>query len=486
MLKKLVSQTAIYGLPTILGRFLNYFLVPIYVKLFLPEEYGVVSLLYSGVAFFNVLLTFGMETTYFRYASRGVSGVFSTAINFVISLSLLMVLWGWNQADSIAASPFIHIPGHENYIRWFSLILALDAISAVPLARLRHENKPMRFALIRSVNIFSNIGLNLLFLLAIPGSFEAGTFLGDLFPAEPTIAAIFIANLVSSAITFLLLLPEIRGLNEGVDFRLMKDMLAYAWPLVLVGMAGIINETIDRLLLEYFLPSDISKREQGIYSACYKLSIVMSLFIQAFRFAAEPFFFAQADTKDRGVYAKVTHYFALFCFFIFLLVSLFLDYFKHFLPNEAYWAGLDIVPILLLANLFLGVYFNLSVWYKLTDNTLLGALIALGGAALTLALNALLIPEMSYRGSAWTTLLVYVSMTIAAYFMGQRYYPVPYKVRSFGFYLIFALSLFLISQALEHSFHGMTLYGIRAALLMLFATVVYLVEKPKKILNSQH
>lgn len=486
MLKKLVSQTAIYGLPTILGRFLNYFLVPLYVKLFLPEEYGVVSLLYSGVAFFNVLLTFGMETTYFRYASRGVKGVFSTAINFVIVLSLLVVFWGWTQAEAIAASPFLNLTGQESYIRWFSLILALDAISAVPLARLRQENKPLRFALVRSVNIFSNIGFNLLFLLVLPGSFEAGTFLGNLFPTEPSISAIFIANLLSSAITFLLLLPEIRGLNEGINFGLLKDMLKYAWPLVLIGMSGIINETIDRLLLEYFLPSDISKKEQGIYSACYKLSIVMSLFIQAFRFAAEPFFFAQADTKDRGVYAKVTHYFALFCFFIFLLVSLYLDLFKHFLPNEEYWAGLDIVPILLLANLFLGVYFNLSVWYKLTDNTLLGAFIAIGGAVLTLVLNAMLIPEMSYRGSAWTTLIVYASMTIAAYFMGQRYYPVPYKVRSFGLYFIFALSLFLISQAIDQSFDTATLYGIRAALLVLFAAVVYLLEKPKKILNSQH
>lgn len=485
--KKLASQTAIYGIPTIAGRFLNYLLVPLYTNLFLPEEYGIVSLLYSAVALFNVILTYGMETTYFRFAKENGDKSYATGLNSIFLTSLLFVLIGWVSADSVAAWPVLNIPDHPEYIRFFVLVLFFDAISALPLAYLRQNNKPARFALIRSVNIFSNLGLNLLFLLVFPKYFSGQTgFLAEFFPAEPNISSIFIANFISSGVTFLLLLPEFRGIRLGFDYDLWKRMMVYSMPLLIVGTAGIVNETIDRMLLEYLLPPNTAKHDIGVYSACYKLSIIMSLFIQAFRFAAEPFFFSHADRSDRTIYAKVTHYFAIFCLIVFLMVSLYIDQFKLFLGSDAYWEGLFVVPILLLANLFLGIYYNLSVWYKLTDNTMKGAYISIGGAILTLVINFVFIPIMGYAASAWATLIVYFSMSVAAYFMGQRYFPVPYKVRRFLLYLILSLFVFLLGQYAHENSSGNQLILWNSLLFLGFCAILFLIEKPKKVLNSQH
>lgn len=483
-LKKLASETAVYGISTIAMRMLNYLLVPLYTQLFDPEAYGTVTVFYAVLAFFNILLTYGMETTYFRFSGEDNRRVYSTAINSVILTSLLFLMLTWFQSEAIAG--LLKEPGQTKLVQYSLLILVFDAISALPFAYLRKMGKAKRFALLRSVNILLNIGFNLLFLYFAPKWVVEGWNFMDLFSPQPEVIFIFIANLLASGITLLLLIPELRGLEHGIDLKLWRKMMVYALPLLLVGFAGMVNETFDRVVMEYLLPPETAKYDIGVYGACYKLSILMSLFIQAFRFAAEPFFFAQKERGDRRIYARATHYFALFCLTIFLLVTIYLDIFKLFLRNEAFHEGLAVVPILLLANLFLGIYYNLSIWYKLADKTMTGAYIAIGGALLTISLLFALIPAMGYMGAAWATLIVYTAMMIAAYLTGQRHYPIPYKVRRFFLYLILTLSIFLISEMLNKVTDTVTKYGWKTGLFLGFMLLVYIVEKPKKIITSQH
>ncbi len=482
-LKKLASETAVYGVSTIAMRMLNYLLVPLYTLLFDPAEYGTVTVFYAVIAFFNILLTYGMETTYFRFSGENNKKVYSTALNSVIFTSLIFLLLTWFQSDAIAG--LLNEEGQTKLVQYSLLILVLDAISALPFAYLRKMGQAKRFALLRSVNILLNIAFNLLFIYFAPKWVAGGWNFMGLFTTEPELIYIFISNFLASGITLLMLIPELRGLEHGIDLKLWRRMIVYALPLLLVGFAGMVNETFDRVIMEYLLPEDIAKHQVGVYGACYKLSILMSLFIQAFRFAAEPFFFAQKESGDRKIYARATHYFALFCFTIFLLVTIYLDIFKLLLRNEAYHEGLVIVPILLLANLFLGIYYNLSIWYKLADRTMIGAYIAVGGALLTISLLFALIPAMGYIGAAWATLIVYTAMMIAAYLTGQRFYPIPYKVRRFFFYLILTLCIYLISEMLNQLTDTGVKYAWKTGLFLGFVILLVIVEKPKKIITSQ-
>lgn len=482
----LAIQTVLYGLPTILGRFLNYLLVPLHTHLFMPEEYGVVTKLYAMVALFNVLLTFGMETTYFRFAAQDVSKrIFSTAQNAVMLVSLLFAFVGFVFTD--AWSHYILEPEHPEYIQIFISILVLDAMVAIPFARLRQEGKSLKFTIVRSVSIFSNIFFNMLFIVWLPDWIQTGrlAFLPEVF-AAPDIVMVFIANFIASVLTLLLLLPQFKDIKYGIDRTYLFEMLSYSWPLLFVGLAGMVNETFDRILLEYLLEPSLAKRETGIYGACYKLSIIMSLFIQAYRFAAEPYFFGKRSSENRQVFADSAHYFAIFCFFIFLLVSVYLDYFKLFLRDASYHEGIDVVPILLLANLFLGVYYNLSVWYKLSDKTVYGAYISIFGALLTIVLNLLLIPVLGYRGSAWATLLVYLTMAVISYQMGQKHFRIPYQLPRFVVYLIASLSLFLLYQLGSNRGEFVPIEALRVFILISFVALVFIMEKPKIWVNSRH
>ncbi|HCS21567.1 MAG TPA: polysaccharide biosynthesis protein [Bacteroidetes bacterium] len=482
-LKKLASETAIYGVSTIAMRMLNYLLVPLYTQLFDPAAYGTVTVFYALLAFFNILLTYGMETTYFRFSGEDNKKVYSTALNSVIFTSLIFLLLTWFQSGAIAV--LLNEEGQTKLVQYSLLILVLDAISALPFAYLRKMGKAKRFALLRSLNILLNIAFNLLFLYFAPKWVAGGWNFMGLFSAEPELIYIFIANFLASGITLLLLIPELRGLEHGVDLKLWRRMIVYALPLLLVGFAGMVNETFDRVIMEYLLPEETARYQIGVYGACYKLSILMSLFIQAFRFAAEPFFFAQKASGDRKIYARATHYFALFCFMIFLLVTIYLDIFKLLLRNEAFHEGLVIVPILLLANLFLGIYYNLSIWYKLADRTMVGAYIAIGGALLTIGLLFAFVPGMGYIGAAWATLIVYTAMMVAAYLSGQRFYPIPYKVRRFFFYLIFTLCIYLVSEMMNQITDTTSKYVWKTGLFLGFVLLVFIVEKPKKIITSQ-
>jgi O-antigen/teichoic acid export membrane protein len=479
-LKKLAQQTAVYGLSSIVGRFLNYLLVPLYTYTFPAEDYGVVSEFYAYAGFFAVVLAFGLETGYFRFRSRDdmPAGVaYSGALGFLLLANTVFIL-----AVVIFRNPLadlLRYPDHPEYLLWFGLILALDAVSALPFARLRAEERALRFAGIKMAEILAAIALNLLFLLIWPKAARLwpGSLAASLYDPAIGVGYIFLANLIASVFKTLLLLPQFRGLRLREGFRVIKPILAYSLPMVIIGLSGVINETLDRAILKYLLPYDLNTnlRLLGIYGACYKLSILMTLFVQAFRYAAEPFFFAYAGRADaKRVYAQIMQYFVIFCVFIFLLVTLYLDAFQLFIGPE-YREGLDVVPILLLANLFLGIYVNLSIWYKLTDRTLMGAWVSLFGSALTVALNLWWIPILGYRGSAWATLACYASMTAASYLLGQRYYPIPYPLLKIGTYLLFGLLLYGMDREFVE-FCGWNTWTTGSALLGIYLLVATLAD----------
>ncbi len=485
-IRKLAGQTAIYGLSSIVGRLLNYFLVPLYTRVFLPAEYGVVTEFYAYVSFLIIVFTYGMETTFFRFNESELDKekVFSTALISLLFSSALLALNCFFGSSALAS--MLRYPGHAEYVVWFGLILACDAVTSIPFARLRAQGKPGRFAFLKFINILLNVALNLFFLLACPFFFkqEQGwlhDFVLQFYNPSFGIGYIFISNLLASVLTLLLLLPSFKGIGAGFDKVLWRRMMLYSLPLLVAGLAGMINETMDRILLKYLLPPDTALEQVGIYGACYKLSILMTLFIQMFRYAAEPFFFKQAkEDNARQVYADVMTYFVLACSFIFLGIMLYIDVVKFFIgPN--YYPGLKVVPILLLANLCLGVFFNLSIWYKLSGKTSYGAWFAVFGAALTLLLNAWWIPLFGYMGSAWATLVCYASMMLVSFYVGQKNYPVPYQMRRILLYLGVALGLYFIAVFMR-SLMGNSLLPLLAfntCLMGLFVGLVIWKEKAK-------
>lgn len=449
-LKQLASQTAVYGLSSILGRFINYLLVPLYTYLFTPAEYGVVSEFYAYAGFFAIVLVLGLETGYFRFRAGAEEKAYSTAFSCVLLINALFLAGLYVGLDRLAEA--LRYPDHSEYLIWFGSILALDAAAAIPFARLRAENRALRFAVIKSTEILLAVALNLYLIVYCRHAFETapGSLSAGFYDPSVGVGYIFIANLIASAFKVVLLLPQLYGLRAGIDFAMVGKLLRYSLPMVVIGLAGVVNETLDRAIMKTLLPYDLKTNLHmlGIYGACYKLSILMSLFIQAFRYAGEPFFFAHAAKQDSSrLYADVMRYFVIFCVFVFLLVTLFLDLFQYFI-GASFRVGLGVVPVLLLANLFLGIYVNLSVWYKLTDRTGLGALVALIGAGITVALNVWWIPIFGYQGSAWATLICYFIMAALSYGLSRRYYPVRYDLKAVIGYILFGLVVFFANTRL--------------------------------------
>ncbi|MEQ8623779.1 MAG: polysaccharide biosynthesis C-terminal domain-containing protein [Vicingaceae bacterium] len=491
-LQKLAGQTAIYGLPSIIGRLLNYLLVPLHTGKFLPSEYGEITEMYAYVAFLVVILTYGMETAYFRFQSRSEnnhSTVYSTIlISLFGSTSIFIFLATY---FSIDVAGFLKYPDNQEYVIWFAFIVGLDAISSIALARLRIENRATRFAAINMLSILVNIGLNLFWIGYCIPAYEEGTsnfLIDNFFSPNIGIGYVFIANLFSSIIKFLLLSPQFAKMRARFNRSLLKEMLLYGSPLLISSIAIMVNENADKILLKWLLVDDIGKYRAtavvGIYGACYKLSIIISLFIQAFRYAAEPFFFAEEKEKNaRETYAKIMKYFIIVCAAIFLMVVLYIDIFKHFLAKE-YWSGLHIVPILLFANIFLGIFYNLSVWYKLSGKTKYGAYIASFGAVITIVLNLVLIPKIGYIGSAWATLICYLSMVIISYLFGQKYFKINYPLKSIFFYIGFSVLLYFTSNWLVAELSSTSTYVLNTILMLLFLGIVVVLEKPKKALIS--
>lgn len=490
--KKLAGQTAIYGLSSIIGRFLNYLLVPLHTSksVFSPEQYGIITEMYAYVAFLVILLTYGMETAFFRFSSKSETPhkVFSTTVVSVFSTTILFIVLAIIFAQPTAN--WLMYPSHQEYVIWFAIIVGLDALTSIPLARLREQGRAMKFAFVTMSGIAVNIGLNLFFLMYCMPAHKAGVsnFLIDTFyNPEIGVGYVFIANLVASIARFVLLLPDLVQARYGIDKQTLKLMLRYGAPLLVAGLAGVVNETIDRILLKRMLYASMGEagalREVGIYGAFYKISIVITLFIQAFRYAAEPFFFAQdKQANAKETYAKIMTYFVVVCAAIFLGVMLFLEVFHYFIPNDEYWTGngVSVVPILLLANVCLGIYYNQSIWYKLSNRTHFGAFLALGGAMITICLNLLLIPILGFLGSAWATLACYFSMMIASYFLGQKYFPVPYNLPRIFLYLAVAIGLYFLSEFLI-PISGVLKYLIHAAIFIGFLTFAYILEKPGKL-----
>ncbi|HHM21201.1 MAG TPA: polysaccharide biosynthesis protein [Bacteroidetes bacterium] len=485
LLKKLAGETAIYGLSSIVGRVLNYLLVPLYTNIFLREEYGIVTQLYAWVAFLMVIYIYRMDTAFFRFGTQRKERerVFSTTFWAVAGSALVFSALIFYYSEAIARWYVLPDSG-AGYIRIFALVLAYDTLSEIPLARLRLEGRAMRFATIRLTGIALNIGLNLFFLLVCPWLLEHGYgvgFLRAIYNPFGGIGYIFISNLIASAAVLLMLLPEIRLVRWHFDTRQWKTMATWSAPLVLAGLAGIVNEMIDREMLVRLLPFDIetNRGQQGVYSACYKLAMLMSLFTQAFRYAAEPFFFANAKNKDAKIlYADVAKYFTIAGVLAFLFINFYIDIFKYFIGKD-YWEGLGVVPVLLMANLFLGLYYNVSIWFKLTDQTMKGGVIAIGGAIVTIALNYWWIPLIGYTGSAWATLLCYLFMTVVSWRWGRKYYPVAYDVRRIAFYVLLGLGLFATSVLLgKMPFFGQQmLYTANSLLFIVFLFVTWRLEK---------
>lgn len=486
LLKKLAGQTAIYGLGSVIARLLNFLLVPLYTRYFLPEEYGVVTEMYAYVAFLVVFLTYGLETAFFRYTAKekNKERVYSTSLISLIFTSIIFVLIIFLNADYIAN--LLQYANNPEYIKWFALIVGIDAICSISFAKLRQQDRANRFTLVRLVNIFINIGLNLFFIIYCPYALENNLssveFVNSIYSKNIGIGYIFIANLIASFFTLLMLMPEMIKSIWVFDIKLWKKMIVYAIPLLFAGLAGITNETIDRVLLKQLLPKSVNVlREVGIYGAFYKLSILMTLFVQTFRFAAEPFFFAhEKEHNSRKTYASVMKYFVLIMAIIFLFVTTYYNFVVQFLGEEFRGdeRGFKIVSILLLANFFLGIYYNLSIWFKLSEKTKYGAFISIFGAITTIFLNIILIPLIGIVGSAWATLICYFLMVICSYFLGKKHYPIPYEIKKIGIYFIFMMTIYMVSQLFNF---GML---INTTYIIFFLSVIIILEKPKKSVIS--
>ncbi len=478
-IKKLLGQTAVYGLSSIVGRLLNYLLVPLYTHAKYgfkdPADYGVVSELYAWVAFLVVFLTFGMETAFFRFLQdkEDKDKVFLNGFLTVIGVNVLffsaLLFFNQNIADLLLFSD------HNEYIILLGAIVCIDAITALPLAKLRAENKAMQFAGIQFASIFVNVALNVFLMV----------FVFD--PSRPEEGVLFIlfSNLIASLVKPVLLYRHFLNLRLNFDFQLAKEMSIYAIPLVIAGFAGIINETLDRILLKHILydgATEVSLKfaeaQVGIYSACYKLAMLVTILLQAYRYAAEPFFFAQMKNQEKNkVYAKVMNFFVATVCLVFLLVSLNIDFFKLFIRSEAYYVGLPVVPILLLANVFLGIYYNQSIWYKLSGQTKFGAYIAIAGASLTVIINLIFIPLYGFMASAWATLIVYAFQMVVSYKLGQKYYPIKYNVRKFVLYLGFALLLFGFATLLDLQANTAVKFTVHNLFIGIYILLVYALEK---------
>ena len=486
-IRALASQTAIYGLSSIVGRLINYLLVPLYTRIFFTDEYGVVSELYAYFTFLNILFLYGMETAFFKFStdSKEPQSVYNTIFSSVLVSSV--ILGGFMLIFSPGISVWLAYQNQVEYIWYIASILVLDSICAIPFVKLRLENKALRFASIKLANIFLNIFFNLYFLVWCPYIQKINPESIFLIGYNPAIRVgyVFISNLLASFFTLLFLYRELFSFRFSLDKVLFKKIIIYALPLLPAGLAGMTNETIDRVLLKYLLPYSTSENlsQVGIYSAAYKLSIFMTLAIQAFRMAAEPFFFS-VFKKDNAtnLYGIIMNYFIIACTIIFLGVMLHINLIEN-LIGPAFRSGLPVVPVLLLANLFLGIYLNLSIWFKLTGKTIYGAYFAFFGAAITIFLNILWIPIYGYTGSAYATLICYFLMAVVCWLVGAKKFPVPYKLGKAVLYLGLMLLFFFISKwIVAHvQFSGLIRQSIQSFMFFAYIILITLIEKPGQL-----
>lgn len=471
-LKKLFKQTAIYGLATVLPRMLNFLLLPLYTGILVTAGYGRVSVIFAWIAIFNVFLAYGMETAFFRFYNKAENkeSVVSTSLSSILGSTLLFAIIAFLFQGSMARVAEIDV----HFIRYAIGILVLDAFVIIPFAWLRANEKPIKYAIVKITNVAINLGLNLFFLLILPKMVQENPdgFFSWMYRPDFEISFIFISNLIASGITLLLMLPLYLKSSYTFDFELWKRMLNYAWPVLIAGIAFTINEVFDKILLERLLPDDIAESETGMYAACYKLGMFMMLFATAFRMGIEPFFFSHADSENpQKAYAQITNYFVVLGSAILLTVVVFADVLKSIFIDERYWEAMTVVPLILLASFFLGIYHNLSVWYKVTDKTRYGALISVIGAIITIGINFIFIPVIGYMASAIATVAAYGSMMVLSYYLGKSHYPVPYNFRK----IIFYLGISILFSALSFYVFDRNLI-VGSVLLLLFLALVYKME----------
>ncbi len=465
LLKKLAGETAIYGISSIVGRVLNYLLVPLYTTVFLDSQYGVITKLYAYVAFLNIIYSYGMETAFFRFASKGdLRSTYQQASNMILLTSILFS--GLIMICSQSIANYLEVPDKQHLVQILAAILFIDAVSAIPFARLRLENKAMTFALAKMGAIGFTISLNLALLLLPYLIYQKGLFttleplVSSYYQPEFGVGYVFLANLIGNSLIILILRKYFMQLSLRISWKQAKPLLIYGLPIFLMGLAGIANEQADKLMIpallpENFYPGKTNMAALGIYGASFKLSIFMLLAIQAFRYAGEPFFFSHAENKQAPeLFAKVMYYFVVVCTFIMLAVSLNIDLLGQlFLRQASYREALYLVPVLLFGKLLLGIYINLSIWFKLTDKTLVGTYISLLGAAITVLANWILIPKIGYAGSAFASVLCYGLMSFICWVWGRKHFPIPYNWRGILTHLAFATAvIFLANQfRLENS-----------------------------------
>ena len=473
--KSLVKDTMIYGLSSIIGRFLNYLLVPLYTaKLVVASGgYGVITNVYAYTALFLVILTYGMETTFFRYANKteeDPNTVYSTTLISVGTTSLLFIALILGFLPSIAG--VMGYAAHPEYVGIMATVVALDAFQAIPFAYLRYKKRPYKFASLKLLFIVLNMALNLMYFVALPALYKLyPDVIGLIYSPSIGVGYAFILNLVCTGTVTFFFIPELR-IKYTFSKALLKRMLKYSWPLLVLGIAGVLNQTADKIIFPYIYHKSDSAVELGIYGAASKIAMIMALITQAFRYAYEPFVFGKSNDKDnQETYATAMKYFVIFTLLAFLVVMAFINILRYIIA-PGYWSGLDVVPIVMAAEIMMGIYFNLSFWYKLIDKTIWGAYFSGIGCLVLITINVIFVPQYGYMACAWAGFAGYGVAMILSYFVGQKYYPINYPIKSIAIYIVLAAVIFALYNVVDISSVWLsTLY--RAALMLIFVFVIF-------------
>lgn len=479
-LKSLAKETAIYGMSSIVGKFLNYLLVPLYTAKLSAASggYGVITNVYALTAFMLVLLTYGMETGFFRFANKQdtqPTRVYSTILISVFTTSLLFFILVYGNLDEVAG--LLGYSDHPEYIGMMAAVVALDAFQSIPFAWLRYQKKALKFAGLKLLFIIMNIGLNLLYFVVLPALYESHPeWVNGFYNPGVGVGYAFGINLVCTASITVLFWPELTGFRYVFDYKLWRQILSYSFPILILGLAGILNQTVDKIIfpLVYEGSGQASRAQLGIYGATSKIAMIMAMLIQAFRYAYEPFVFSKSKEKDnRETYAAAMKYFIIFSLMAFLVVVLYIDLIKYIIAPD-YWDGLRVVPIVMVAEIFMGIYFNLSFWYKLTDQTHYGAWFSLAGCVVIVLLNVCLIPIYGYMACAWAGVAGYGICMLLSYFIGQRKYPIHYDLRTIGCYTVLAATLYFVSTLVPKEWDMFLQLAINTLLMGIF--VAYTVK----------
>lgn len=482
-LKSLAKDTAIYGLSSIIGRFLNYLLVPLYTAKLAAESggYGVITNIYAYVALILVLLTFGMETTFFRFANKEgeePDTVYTTTLMMVGTLSLAFVVAVLSFLGPIASA--MGYAAHPEYIGMMACVVAIDACQAIPFSYLRYKKRPIKFAALKLLFIVMNILLNLLYFAVFPSLYaEYPETIGAVYNPEIGVGYAFSINLVCTASITLFFIPELFGVRWKFDKKLMRRMLSYSWPILILGLAGILNQTVDKMIFpKVYGDTHEGTVQLGIYGACVKIAMIMAMITQAFRYAYEPFVFGQSRDKNKGeTYAIAMKYFIIFTLLAFLCVVGYMDILKHII-DRSYWEGLRVVPVVMAAEIMMGIYFNLSFWYKLIDKTIWGAWFSIAGCAVLITVNVLFIPKYGYMACAWGGFAGYATSMLLSYFVGQKKNPINYPLKSIGVYVLITILFFAVMELLPDSWTPAVRIAINTVLILLFVAHIMYHDNP--------